>query len=91
MLLFNQLGVTEDQLGKALEGEGKSVLEKLRKKFLGAFEFCGYGQACCLTVLKTDGVGQWLDTAQSVPTKDSVQTFMEATNHSYHRFHRSFG
>jgi hypothetical protein len=47
MLIFNQLGVTEDQLGQALKGQGKRIS-------------------------KADGVGQWLNTAQAVPTKDTI-------------------
>jgi hypothetical protein len=73
MLIFNQLGVTEDQLGQALKGQAKRISEKkLRKTFPGAFKFRGYGQAQCLTVLKADGVGQWLNTAQAVPIKDTI-------------------
>jgi hypothetical protein len=73
MVLSKQLGVTENQLGKALKGTGTKVSEtKLRKTFPGAFEFRDYGRARCLIVLKADGVSQWLDTAQAVPTKNTI-------------------
>jgi hypothetical protein len=73
MVLSKQLDVTENQLGKALKGTGTKVSEtKLRNTFPGAFEFCGYGRARCLTVLKANGIGLWLDIAQAVLTKDTI-------------------
>jgi hypothetical protein len=57
MVLSKQLGVTDNQLGKALKGTGTKVSEtKLSNTFPGAFEFRGYGRARCLTVLKANGV-----------------------------------
>jgi hypothetical protein len=73
MVLSKQLGVTDNQLDKALKGTGTKVSEaKLRNTFPGAFKFRGYGRARCLTVLKANGVGQWLDIAKAVPTKDTI-------------------
>jgi hypothetical protein len=44
MVFFKQLGITENQLGKALKDSGTKASErKLRNTFPGAFEFCDYG------------------------------------------------
>jgi hypothetical protein len=69
MVLSKQLGVIDNQLGKALKGTGTKVSEtKLRNTFPSTFEFRGYGQASYLTVLKANGASQWLGIAHAVST-----------------------
>ena len=73
MTLSNQLGISDDSLCKALEGNSKITSERsLNKTMTGSFVFRQLGSAKCVAVTSKEGESAWADSPDAVPTTAAV-------------------
>jgi hypothetical protein len=73
MTLSDQLGISDDSLCKALEGNSKNISERsLHKTMTGSFVFRQLGSAKCVAVTSKDGESAWADSPDAVPTAAAV-------------------
>jgi hypothetical protein len=69
MTLSDQLGISDDSLCKALEGNSKNMSERsLHKTMTGSFVFRQLGSAKCVAVASKEGESAWADSPDAVPT-----------------------
>jgi hypothetical protein len=69
MTLRDQLGISDDSLCKALEGNLKNRSEgSLHKAVTGLFVFRQLGSAECVAVTSKEGESAWADSPDAAPT-----------------------
>jgi hypothetical protein len=71
--ISNQLGLTEDSLAKALNGQSKRVTEtSLMNTLPGCFIFRKLGSSKCIAVASKTGQSVWADSPEAVPTNENI-------------------